>query len=46
MLPKLIRWVFTVALLVVVWQNSHWSVALTITFLSIETELSNFYTLV
>ena len=38
MISMAIRWLLTVALLVVVWFNAHWSVALMLTGLSIANE--------
>ncbi len=35
----IIRWTLSATLLVVVWQHSHWSVALVITLLTVNGEL-------
>lgn len=35
------RWLLTIALLVVVWVHAHWSVALSITLLSINAEAAS-----
>lgn len=39
-MKTIIRWLFTVVLLAVVWSHSHWSVALSISFLSVANELT------
>lgn len=38
-LQNLIRWTITILLLVVVWKNSHWSVALCLTLQGITLEM-------
>lgn len=45
MIKRLIRYALTIALLVFVWRHSHWSVALCLTLLSIETEINSEFTL-
>ena len=35
----IIRWILTSALMLVVWFNSHWSVALSLTLISISVEM-------
>jgi general stress protein CsbA len=42
MIANWIRIILTIALLFPVWNNSHWSVALSITLLVISVELSSF----
>lgn len=37
-LTKIIRFVLTILLLIVVWKNSHWSVALCLTFNAMSVE--------
>jgi len=41
-IPLILRAVLTVTLLYFVWRNSHWSVALSLTLISIEIEAQNY----
>lgn len=44
-LTRIIRWLLSVVLLVVVWRHAHWSVAAELTGLSIANELHSFVAL-
>jgi hypothetical protein len=39
--PAMCSWILMTVLLVVVWRNSHWSVALSLTLIGIATELNS-----
>ena len=39
LIKSIFRDIFTIILLIIVWKNSHWSVALSITFINIMAEI-------